>query len=175
MTPGRRNETIRPIFWANRTKSYIARTENWDEYPNGRFGDARSPAYGEIDGYGVSLKQTVCNEGTSRQTNVDVFLQKEEALDMWGSPTEFDMFKAVFRDFCLGKVPSLPWSEQGRSSEMKVIARKLAQINDLGFLTINSQPAVNGVPSNDKVFGWGPSNGFVYQKVIYLAIPRFSN
>ena len=60
LTPGRRNETIRPIFWANRTKSYIARTENWDEYPNGRFGDARSPAYGEIDGYGVSLKQTVC-------------------------------------------------------------------------------------------------------------------
>lgn len=64
LTPGRRNETIRPIFWANRTKSYIARTENWDEYPNGRFGDARSPAYGEIDGYGVSLKQTArvrCN------------------------------------------------------------------------------------------------------------------
>lgn len=59
LTPSRRNETIRPIFWANRTKSYIARTENWDEYPNGRFGDARSPAYGEIDGYGVSLKQTV--------------------------------------------------------------------------------------------------------------------
>ena len=59
LTPSRRNETIRPIFWANRAKSYIARTENWDEYPNGRFGDARSPAYGEIDGYGISLKQTV--------------------------------------------------------------------------------------------------------------------
>lgn len=28
----------------------------WDEFPNGRFGDARSPAYGDIDGYGVSLK-----------------------------------------------------------------------------------------------------------------------
>lgn len=50
---------------------------------------------------------------------------------------------------------------------MKVIAEKLAQVNDLGFLTINSQPAVNGAPSNDKVFGWGPSNGFVYQKVGY--------
>jgi len=59
LTPSRRNETIRPIFWSQRAKSYIARTENWDEYPNGRFGDARSPAYGEIDGYGVSLKQTV--------------------------------------------------------------------------------------------------------------------
>lgn len=53
---------------------------------------------------------------------------------------------------------------------MKVIAEKLAQVNNLGFLTINSQPAVNGVPSNDKVFGWGPSNGFVYQKVSSLMI-----
>ena len=52
---------------------------------------------------------------------------------------------------------------------MKLIAGKLAQINDLGFLTINSQPAVNGVPSGDKVFGWGPSNGFVYQKASYRA------
>jgi hypothetical protein len=59
LTPGRRQETIRPIFWANRTKSYISRTENWDEYPNGRFGDSRSPAYGELDGYGVWIKQTV--------------------------------------------------------------------------------------------------------------------
>lgn len=59
LTPTRRNETIRPIFWANRTKSYLARTENWDEYPNGRFGDSRSPAFGELDGYGVWIKQTV--------------------------------------------------------------------------------------------------------------------
>jgi methylenetetrahydrofolate reductase (NADPH) len=59
LTPNRRQENIRPIFWANRTKSYISRTENWDEYPNGRFGDARSPAYGELDGYGVWIKQTV--------------------------------------------------------------------------------------------------------------------
>lgn len=37
-------------------------------------------------------------------------------------------------------------------------------MNELGFLTINSQPAVNGARSDDKVFGWGPSNGYVYQK-----------
>jgi hypothetical protein len=38
-------------------------------------------------------------------------------------------------------------------------------MNELGFLTINSQPAVNGARSDHKVFGWGPSNGYVYQKV----------
>lgn len=60
LTPNRRSESIRPIFWANRPRSYVHRTENWDEYPNGRFGDSRSPAYGELDGYGVWIKQTVC-------------------------------------------------------------------------------------------------------------------
>lgn len=33
--------------------------DSWDEYPNGRFTDARSPAYGEIDGWGSGLKITV--------------------------------------------------------------------------------------------------------------------
>jgi len=59
LTPNRRDENIRPIFWANRAKSYISRTQDWDSFPNGRFGDARSPAYGELDGYGVSIKQSV--------------------------------------------------------------------------------------------------------------------
>ncbi len=33
--------------------------DSWDEYPNGRFTDVRSPAYGEIDGWGGGLKITV--------------------------------------------------------------------------------------------------------------------
>ena len=41
-------QDVRPINWANRPKSYIARTNQWDEYPNGRWGDARSPAFGEL-------------------------------------------------------------------------------------------------------------------------------
>lgn len=44
------------------------------------------------------------------------------------------------------------------------IAPDLAQLNRSGFLTINSQPAVNGVRSSDKVHGWGGPGGFVYQK-----------
>jgi hypothetical protein len=32
---------------------------SWDEFPNGRFGDARSPAYGDLDGWGVGLKLSV--------------------------------------------------------------------------------------------------------------------
>ena len=51
------------------------------------------------------------------------------------------------------------------SPETSVIANQLAKLNEIGFLTINSQPAVNGARSDDRIHGWGPSNGFVYQKV----------
>ena len=32
----RSKEEVRPINWANRPKSYVRRTEEWDEYPNGK-------------------------------------------------------------------------------------------------------------------------------------------
>ncbi|THG98264.1 hypothetical protein EW026_g3889 [Hermanssonia centrifuga] len=147
LTPNRRTENIRPIFWANRTKSYLSRTENWDEYPNGRFGDSRSPAYGELDGYGIWIKQS-----------------KEEAYKLWGHPTSTFDITTLFARFCLGQVPALPWSDTAPASETSVISSQLAKLNELGFLTINSQPAVDGVRSDDKVHGWGPSNGYVYQK-----------
>lgn len=34
-------EDVRPINWSNRPKSYLSRTEEWDEFPNGRWGDGR--------------------------------------------------------------------------------------------------------------------------------------
>ncbi|KAI0640789.1 methylenetetrahydrofolate reduct [Trametes meyenii] len=147
LTPNRRTENIRPIFWANRTRSYLSRTENWDEYPNGRFGDSRSPAYGELDGYGVWIKQS-----------------KEDALKLWDTPTSIDQIRKLFSQFCLGNLKALPWSDAAPSSETSVIAQQLAQLNDFGFLTINSQPAVDGARSDDRIHGWGPANGYVYQK-----------
>ncbi|KAF8532451.1 methylenetetrahydrofolate reductase-domain-containing protein [Gautieria morchelliformis] len=147
LTPNRRQETIRPIFWANRTKSYLSRTENWDEYPNGRFGDSRSPAYGELDGYGVWIKQSV-----------------KEAHKLWGQPQSLEEIAALFARFCLSELSALPWSDQAPASETTIIGAQLARMNNYGFFTINSQPAVNGAPSEDKIFGWGPANGYVYQK-----------
>jgi methylenetetrahydrofolate reductase (NADPH) len=52
LKPKREGETVRPIFWANRMRTYILRTEGWDDYPNGRWGDARSPAYGDLAAFG---------------------------------------------------------------------------------------------------------------------------
>ena len=45
--------TTRPIFWATRPKSYIHRTQEWDDFPNGRWGSSASPAFGELKVGGV--------------------------------------------------------------------------------------------------------------------------
>lgn len=59
----------------------------------------------------------------------------------------------------------LPWAEGPAAKETSFISEPLARINELGFLTINSQPVVDGVKSSHPVHGWGPRNGYVYQKV----------
>jgi methylenetetrahydrofolate reductase (NADPH) len=147
LTPARRTETIRPIFWANRVQSYLSRTDDWDEFPNGRWGDSRSPAYGDLDGYPVSIG-----------------IKPEDAYNLWGHPTTFDDISGLFARFCRGELTKLPWSSQPPASETSVITPQLAKMNEKGYLTINSQPAVDGVRSDDKVHGWGPAGGYVYQK-----------
>lgn len=51
------------------------------------------------------------------------------------------------------------------SRETSRISTQLTQLNEWGYLTINSQPAVDGVDSSHPIHGWGPSNGYCYQKV----------
>jgi hypothetical protein len=92
-------------------------------------------------------------------------LQSTEAYSLWGHPTTFADISALFARFCRGDLVKLPWSSQPPASETSVITDQLAKMNELGYLTINSQPAVDGVPSDDRVHGWGPAGGYVYQKV----------
>ena len=148
----RRDENVRPIFWRNRNRSYIARTQDWDEFPNGRWGDSRSPAYGELDSYGIGLKGT-----------------NEQNRELWGSPKTIRDVANLFASYMQGKVESLPWSESPISSEADVLTNDLINLNKRGLLTINSQPPVDGARSNHPVYGWGPRNGYVYQKA-YLEV-----
>ncbi|CCI49003.1 unnamed protein product [Albugo candida] len=142
-----KDERVRPIFWSNRQASYIARTSGWDDYPNGRWGDRTSPAYGEISEYYLAFKRPKLNR-----------------LEMWGKPaSESDVWN-VFVRFLSGQVTQLPWCEQALSKESSFIREKLKWINQHGFLTINSQPRVNGASSRDSAVGWGGADGFVFQK-----------
>lgn len=59
-----------------------------------------------------------------------------------------------FKLFCLGKLRSSPWTElEGLQPETRIINDQLEKINGKGFLTINSQPAVNGEKSDSPTVG----------------------
>ncbi len=125
----------------------LGREATWDDFPNGRWGDARSPAYGQIDGYGVSLHVTVA-----------------QARQLWGTPTSPADVSAIFIRHLRGELPTIPWSEESFSPETEKIRGQLIALNSKGWWTLASQPAVNGLRSADPTFGWGPQNGFVFQK-----------
>ncbi|OJD13365.1 methylenetetrahydrofolate reductase [Emergomyces pasteurianus Ep9510] len=133
----------------------LGREATWDDFPNGRWGDARSPAFGEIDGYGPSLK-----------VNATV------ARRLWGYPVTKEDINNIFQRHVSGELHIVPWSEGGAqdtgglNAETATIRDELLQlINGRGWWTLASQPAVNGLRNDHPIFGWGPrGEGFVFQK-----------
>ncbi|KAE8225518.1 hypothetical protein CF319_g1765 [Tilletia indica] len=158
---------------------------SWDEFPNGRYGDSRSPAYGEMDGYGVSLK-----------------VPPAEALKLWGTPTSHADISTMFASYLLGQTPAMPWCdlplfnetmairnyllalnlsqpkgderdktlqvlESSASEEDRVLGSRIRARSDVvckGWWTVGSQPAVGGISSGDPTYGFGPQDGYVFQK-----------
>ncbi|EME43646.1 hypothetical protein DOTSEDRAFT_72867 [Dothistroma septosporum NZE10] len=125
----------------------LGREATWDDFPNGRWGDARSPAFGEIDGYGVSLHVSV-----------------PDAKRLWGEPKSIEDISRSFRRHLESEIDSMPWSEEALQPETLTIKDRLLALINKGWWTVASQPAVNGIRSTDPIFGWGPKNGFVFQK-----------
>ena len=89
----------------------------------------------------------------------------DEKLKMWG-PTinSLSQVADVFINYLSGKLKKFPFSEGSLQAETSVILNPLIRMNACKLFTINSQPRVNGVRSTDEKHGWGPKNGFVYQK-----------
>lgn len=145
----------------SRGSGKLGRDATWDEFTNGRFGDSKSPAYGEIDGYGPTIK-----------------VSKKKAIELWGSPQTVADLKTIFIKYLEGSIDQMPWNDQSLSSETAFIQEELIQLNQIGYLTLASQPATNSTPSSDKIFGWGPSNGIIYQKAfveMFIYKPQWEN
>ncbi|KAG7887357.1 hypothetical protein KL936_004517 [Ogataea polymorpha] len=138
---------VKTIVSISSGKGTLGKDATWDDFPNGRFGDSRSPAYGEIDGYGPSLKIT-----------------SSKAYELWGYPESLKDISKIFTNYLSGKINALPWSELGLNPETALIQEELIRLNELNWFTVSSQPATNCSKSSDKIFGWGPKNGYVYQK-----------
>ena len=86
----RAEEQIRPIFWRSRPKSYVHRTSQWDEFPNGRWGNSSSAAFGDLQDYYLFYLKSKS--------------PKSELLKMWGEKldSEQDVFE-VFKNYITGE------------------------------------------------------------------------
>lgn len=149
----------------------LGREATWDDFPNGRWGPSHSPAFGEIDGYGPSLK-----------------VGPITARKLWGHPTQRSDVTKIFKQHVLGQLPAVPWSDEVdanidlvvtgsenttstaipgalRAETETIRSEILRLIQEKGYWTLASQPAVDGVRSDHPIFGWGPrGEGFVFQK-----------
>lgn len=67
-----------------------------------------------------------------------------------------------------GEIDSLPWNEmETLQLETSLIKTDLLHLNRDGYLTINSQPAVNGIPSTDPKHGWGGHGGWALAILVH--------
>ncbi|KAF4615411.1 hypothetical protein D9613_002717 [Agrocybe pediades] len=124
----------------------LNKAATWDDFPNGRFGDFKSPAYGDQDQWGGSN------------------FSKNEALIESGKPKTVEDLTNIFLDHLHSKLSSTPFSSGPLSAESLTILPHLERLNKRGWWTVGSQPAVNGASSSDEVVGWGPRSGYVFQK-----------
>ncbi|EJT46462.1 methylenetetrahydrofolate reductase (NADPH) [Trichosporon asahii var. asahii CBS 8904] len=148
--------------WVKNTREHTAvgGEPSWDEFPNGRFTDVRSPAYGEIDGWGNGLKITPA-----------------QALKEWGTPATFEDLSDMFTRYLRSDpgTPTTPFCDMPLSPESQTILDSLIALNapDKRYWTVGSQPAVDAARSEDPVHGWGPPGGYVFQKAyVEFFVPK---
>ncbi|KAK7044270.1 methylenetetrahydrofolate reductase 1 [Paramarasmius palmivorus] len=123
--------------------------DSWDDFPNGRFGDFKSPAWaigeGDLWGNKVAIKQ--------------------DTLSSWGTPKSIDDLTDLFLRYLRNEIPNTPFSPLPLSEESQLILPHLINLTQRGWWTVGSQPAADAARSDDPVLGWGPQRGgYVYQK-----------
>ncbi|KAG6376274.1 methylenetetrahydrofolate reductase-domain-containing protein [Boletus reticuloceps] len=118
----------------------------WDEFPNGRFGDYKSPAFGMQDQWG------------------GLGINVHAVQSHWGNPTRTEDLTKLFLDYLDSNTSSTPFSASPLSPESGTILEHLKKLTRKGLWTVCSQPAIDNADSTDDVFGWGPKGGYVFQK-----------
>jgi methylenetetrahydrofolate reductase (NADPH) len=70
----------------------------------------------------------------------------------------------MFLRYLNSSILTTPFSPTPLSAESQLILPYLVSLTSRGFWTVGSQPALDCVPSEDNVVGWGPRHGYVFQK-----------
>ncbi|KAF6763901.1 methylenetetrahydrofolate reductase-domain-containing protein [Ephemerocybe angulata] len=138
-------------FSKTKTKNEMGKGEvndaaSWDDFPNGRFGDFKSPAFGNQDPW-----------GGSGMTRTDIHPQ-------WANPKSSEDLTRMFMSYLESKITTTPFSDGALCPESVTILPQLKKLTQRGWWTVGSQPAVDGISSADETFGWGPRSGWVFQK-----------
>lgn len=119
-----------------------------DEFPNGRYTDTSSAAFGEIDGYGPVVHGTA--QGSANPS--------------WPSINSVKDISRFFIGHITNELPEFPFSDQPLNAETGLIQEDLIELNRRGYWTLSSQPAISKADSSDNIFGWGPQGGQVWQR-----------
>ena len=85
-------------------------------------------------------------------------------MTQWGNLKTLDDLTSIFLSYLQGKVAMTPFSQGLLSPESLTIMTHLERLTKKSWWTVGSQPAVDGISSLDRVFGWGPKGGYVFQK-----------
>jgi len=161
--PSHSNISSSPSRAADLAKTHNSREATWDDYPNGRFGDARSPAFAPPLTYSPT----------------SLSASPADARALWGEPTSTTDITNLFTSHLSGDRPTqLPWSESSTLSPETalIVPQLLALTREKSYWTIASQPAVDGLPSAHHIHGWGPAGGFIFQKAFvefFLPLAHF--
>mmetsp|Transcript_21483 Transcript_21483/g.87675 ORF Transcript_21483/g.87675 Transcript_21483/m.87675 type:complete len:492 (-) Transcript_21483:54-1529(-) len=149
----RRTERVRPIYWANRFKSYLFRTTNWEKYPEIQWTNGAARMF--LD----PPKENILN-------NVDATPEAaKKLLEHYGELDSIAAVQAMFAKYYSKELANFPWCEKdGLYEQASLLKSQLLWMCKLGLLPINAQARANGIPSSDPVLGWGAKNGLVYQK-----------
>ncbi|KAK2459701.1 hypothetical protein APHAL10511_008346 [Amanita phalloides] len=135
-----------PVIDGEAGRGELNNAATWDDFPNGRFGDYKSPAYG--------------NQGLWGTPGLSI----SDAVAEWGKLTTLEDLTRIFLCYLQGKVLATPFSQGPLSPESLVIMSHLERLTEKTWWTVGSQPAIDGASSSDSVVGWGPRDGYVFQK-----------
>ena len=165
-TKGRRNEeAVRPVFWAARPRSYLARTSAlWTHGPP-------LAATGAVGDRGYSDAWDICSDAAvgmaaTRPASEKGLAARQAALLPAPLASHSDVV-SLFTSFLSGTTTAFPWSESGaRTPELAAAATAVAPLLPLGFLPLDAGLSLAGVPSSAAATpgGWGHSGGRLYQK-----------
>lgn len=187
-------ESVRPVYWINRPKSYAHRTAHWKDF------SLTSWSSNTISSISESMKSyySFLEVSNTRKQLDDILGERPTPSSLFKlfysfysrySTSNFDKLNDVFSKETVMSISSLPWVQQANSHflsklyftyihfriclptktvcllcQAETAFLHYGQYITNGLLITNYLPRFSGIPSEDERYGWGEKGGQIYQK-----------